>query len=40
MPYLQTVNKTLDTVNSITNPGYNVGKGLLEQVKSTIQKNN
>lgn len=30
IPYLQSVNSTLDKVNSITNPSYRASKGLLD----------
>jgi hypothetical protein len=36
IPYLQSVNSTLDKVNSLTNPTYRASKSLLDIVKEKV----
>jgi hypothetical protein len=36
IPYLASLNSTLDKVNSITNPGYRASKGVLDLVKEKL----
>ncbi len=36
IPYMQSLNSTLDKVNSITNPTYKVSKGVFEIVKEKL----
>jgi hypothetical protein len=38
IPYLQTVNSTLDKVNSFTNPSYKASKTIFDTVREKIGK--